>query len=149
MQHGFSALDSRHVPLARVLQLFLAGLLALSLLPALPPKLGVVADASAAAARQGEPTQAIPAASLNFEPNFGQLDPAVRFKVDALGGTVFLTANELVLTLPIAPLSPPKLRMGLLSLHQHLTLLASPSSRGCALKAATWTPGCWGSSSRQ
>lgn len=44
---------------------------------------------------------------LSFEPNEGQFDPAVRFKVDAMGGTLFFTSNEIVLSLPSASAAEP------------------------------------------
>lgn len=39
---------------------------------------------------------------LSFIPNAGQIDPAVRFQTHDMGGTVFFTADEVVLVLPAA-----------------------------------------------
>src|SRR5688572_19868005 len=37
---------------------------------------------------------------LSFEPNRGQTDPSVRFLTHALGGTLYFTPGEVVLSLP-------------------------------------------------
>jgi hypothetical protein len=43
---------------------------------------------------------------LSFVPNAGQADPAVRFQVRGLGGTLFFTPGEVVLSLPTPAQSP-------------------------------------------
>ena len=45
---------------------------------------------------------------LSFVPNAGQTDPAVRFEVRGMGGTLFFKANEVVLSLPTEPQSPAR-----------------------------------------
>ena len=42
---------------------------------------------------------------LSFMPNLGQTDPSVYFQVRGLGGTLFFTPGEIVLTLPGRPLT--------------------------------------------
>ena len=42
---------------------------------------------------------------LSFIPNAGQTEPAVRFQAHSLGGALFFTPGEVVLSLP-APTSP-------------------------------------------
>ena len=37
---------------------------------------------------------------LSFVPNAGQTDPAVRFQAQGMGGTLFFTHDEVVLSLP-------------------------------------------------
>ena len=49
---------------------------------------------------------------LPFVPNAGQTDPAVRFQVHDMGGTIFFTASEVVLALPTTTqASPPIVRL--------------------------------------
>ena len=103
MKLDFNPLGTRHKKMIRLFQLLLVGLLTLSLAPAFPPDRNVLASPRSLAARQGITPLEVPASSRSFQPNVDQFDPAVRFKVDALGGTVFLTANEVVLALPVAP----------------------------------------------
>ena len=43
---------------------------------------------------------------LSFAPNVGQSDPAVRFQVRGMGGTIFFTDSEVVLALPQAAERP-------------------------------------------
>ena len=46
--------------------------------------------------------------SLSFVPNAGQSDPAVRMQVQALGGTLFFTPGEVVLSLPTPQPNPAR-----------------------------------------
>lgn len=66
---------------------FLSLTLMLSLLPTLPTK----------AAPSAASVEYLP---LSFIPNVGQTDDAVRYQVQSLGGMLFFTANEVVLSLP-------------------------------------------------
>jgi uncharacterized repeat protein (TIGR01451 family) len=43
---------------------------------------------------------------LSFVPNAGQTDPAARFQAHSMGGTLFLTPNEVVLSLPVGGQQP-------------------------------------------
>jgi hypothetical protein len=102
-----------HRPLVRkpprALLAVLALLLIVTSLPTHPPLMApqtVPLEPPPPPAAPSLPTNAAPHAPdfgklpLSFVPNAGQTDPSVRFQVASLGGTIFFTPREVVLSLP-------------------------------------------------
>src|SRR4051794_212145 len=80
-------------------------ILALALLPASNSTIQTIVSRSSAGSQViTADTRAIKpnfgSLPLTFIPNAGQTDAAVRFQTHALGGTLFFTSNEVVMTLP-------------------------------------------------
>jgi hypothetical protein len=82
---------------SRLLLLVLAWLCALSALQHPIPLSQVTAPAAPKTAPAAGQFAKLP---LAFVPNAGQTDPAVRFQARALGGSIFFTSEEVVLSLP-------------------------------------------------
>lgn len=85
----------QHVPMSRLVALTLCLLLAISVL--LIPQAADVANDLTASPITHDVTQ-LP---LSFVPNVGQTDPAVQFQAQGLGGTIFFTSDQVVLSLPV------------------------------------------------
>jgi len=99
-QHTLALTRGRSMALTLVLILGLVALLMVR-----PPAVPTTAPASVVNLDFGK----LP---LSFVPNAGQTNPAVRFQVHDLGGTIFFAASEVVLTLPgTAQAAPPVVRL--------------------------------------
>jgi hypothetical protein len=65
---------------------------------------------------------------LSFIPNAGQIDPAARFQAHAMGGTLFFTPDEVVLSLPAHAQQPAANHQQPASPGSRSSLVVRPSS---------------------